>query len=131
MPGPRVLSVGQCGYDHSSISRFLQQSIEAKVDPADSADEALQALRADPSRFDLVLVNRVFDRGGGSGLELIEEIRRDSTLAEVPVMLVSNHQDAQQRAVEAGALPGFGKSDLGDPAIAERLRDSLGSSGGF
>jgi two-component system chemotaxis response regulator CheY len=130
MPGTRVLSVGQCGFDHSSISRFLKQAIEAQVDPADSADEALQALRSDPSRYDLVLVNRAFDRGG-SGLDLIRSMREDAKLAEVPVMLVSNHDDAQQQAVELGALPGFGKSDLGDSAVTKRLQDALGSSGGF
>ena len=130
MPGPRVLSVGQCGFDHGSISRFLQQTLHAQVDAAASADEALGALRADPARFDLVLVNRVFDRGG-SGIDLIRSIRQDAALAEVPVMLVSNHADAQQQAVEAGALPGFGKDDIGDEAVGRRIREALDSSGGF
>ena len=131
MSRPRVLNVGQCGYDHSSISRFLEQSCNAQVDAADSSAEALDALRSDPKRYDLVLVNRVFDRGGESGLALIQTLRADATLAEVPVMLVSNHPNAQQQAIEAGALPGFGKSDLGDSTIAQRLRDALSSEGGF
>ncbi|MEW4568629.1 response regulator [Tautonia sp. JC769] len=131
MSRPRVLNVGQCGYDHSSISRFLQQSCNAEVDAADSGAEALDALRSEPKRYDLVLVNRVFDRGGESGLDLIQTLRADATLAEIPVMLVSNYADAQQQAVDLGALPGFGKSDLGDSTTAERLRDALSSDGGF
>ncbi|WP_169977921.1 response regulator [Tautonia rosea] len=131
MSRPRVLNVGQCGYDHSSISRFLQQSCNAQVDAADSGTEALDALRADPKRYDLVLVNRVFDRGGESGLDLIKTLRSDPTLAELPVMLVSNYPDAQQQALDLGALPGFGKSDLGNPTTSQRLRDALSSDGGF
>ncbi len=125
MSRPRILSVGQCGFDHSSISRFLQQSCDAQVDAADSKGEALDALRAEPALYDLVLVNRVFDRGGDSGFDLIKEVREDSTLAEVPVMLVSNFADAQRQATELGALPGFGKSDVGDDGTAQRIKDAL------
>ena len=128
MPRPRVLNVGQCGFDHSAITRFLQQSCDAVVDSADTIAETLHALRDNPSRYDLVLVNRVFDLGGESGLELIRLIRADASLAEVPTMLVSNYPDAQQQAIDAGALPGFGKSDLGDATIAQRLREVLGVS---
>ncbi|RUL85641.1 response regulator transcription factor [Tautonia sociabilis] len=124
-----VLSVGQCGFDHSSISRFLRQAIGARVEPVPSSEEALSALRADPSRYDLVLVNRVFD-SGGSGIDLIRSIRQDAALAGVPVMLVSDHQDAQRQAVALGALPGFGKSQLGDPTTADRLKDALACPGG-
>src|SRR5690606_14116937 len=125
MPGPCVLSVGQCSLDHGSISRFLQKTLDAQVDAVASADQALGALRHAPSPFD-----RVFDRGG-SGLDLIRTIRQDASLAEVPVMLVSNLPDAQQQAVEAGALPGFGKDDLGDEAVSRRIREAIDSCGGF
>lgn len=125
MSRPRILSVGQCGFDHSSISRFLQQSCDAQVDAADSKTEALDALRSEPARYDLVLINRVFDRGGESGLDLIKQVREDSTLAEVPVMLVSNFADAQRQATDLGALPGFGKSDLGDNGTAQRIKEAL------
>ncbi len=45
-------------------------------------------------------------------------------------MLVSNYADAQKEAVEAGALPGFGKADLGDGQTHERLRNALGLKSG-
>jgi hypothetical protein len=41
-------------------------------------------------------------------------------------MLVSNHEDAQREAVQAGALPGFGKASLGQPAMIARLKGGLG-----
>ena len=60
MPRPRILSVGQCGYDHGQISRQLARQIDADVVPADSHKAALDAVRA--GGVDLVLVNRIGDR---------------------------------------------------------------------
>src|SRR5581483_3006970 len=90
----RVLSVGQCGYDHGQISRQLGRSLGADVQPAANAAEALEALRK-RGPFDLVLVNRVGDRDGEPGVELIRALKADPALAAVPVMLVSNYEDAQ------------------------------------
>ena len=66
MDHPRVLSVGQCGFDHNRIARHLEQSFGARVRDASTFDEALEALRRE--RFDLVLVNRVNDSDGAPGL---------------------------------------------------------------
>ena len=107
---PRVLNVGQCGFDHGSIARHLKASYGAEVTAADSAGEALVSLRA--SAFDLVLVNRIFDGDGTKGVDLIRAMKADPTLAQVAVMLVSNYPEAQAEAKELGALPGFGKGDL-------------------
>jgi two-component system chemotaxis response regulator CheY len=124
MPAKKVLSVGQCSADHGSISRLLRDQFDAAVVAADSADEALTELRR--GSFDLVLVNRVFDLGG-SGLEFVRSLKADATLQTAPVMLVSNFAGAQQQAIELGALPGFGKSSLSDPATHARLAIVLGA----
>jgi DNA-binding response OmpR family regulator len=123
MSAKRVLSVGQCSADHGGISRTLRQAFGADVVSADHVEEALAALRVE--RFALVLVNRVFDADGGSGLDLIRTIRADAALKTVPLMLVSNHDDAQAEAVAAGAAPGFGKAALGHPAMLERVKPYL------
>src|SRR5437773_2761792 len=93
MPEHRILSVGQCAYDHGSLTRHLGQRLNAKVTPAGTPDEALAQLRA--GRFELVLVNRVIDADDSSGLELIRTLRSDPTLSDVPVMLVSDIARAQ------------------------------------
>ena len=77
-------------------------------------------------RFDLVLVNRVFDRDSSDGLALIGAIKTDPELTGVPVMLITNYEQHQRRAVEAGALPGFGKAELSAPETIERLAAILG-----
>ena len=119
----RILSVGQCGFDHGSLSRFFDRRFDAKVVGADTRDEALDALRSGP--FDLVLVNRVSDRDGSPGLELIRAMKSDPATADVPVMLVSNYPDAQDQAVALGALRGFGKSQLNDPETIRAIESLL------
>src|SRR4051812_28312149 len=99
----RVLSVGQCGFDHGGISRTVRAEFGAEGVSAETAEEAVAAVRG--SGFALVLVNRLFDADGGSGLELIGRLKAEA--GEVPVMLVSNFADAQAKAEAAGAAPGF------------------------
>lgn len=117
----KVLSVGQCSYDHGNISRALRAEFGADVQAAATADEALAVLRQ--GGVALVLVNRVFDANGDSGLDFVRRAKEDAP--DVPVMLVSNFADAQAQAVEAGALPGFGKAALGEPQTLARLKERL------
>lgn len=126
MPRPRVLSVGQCGFDHGRISRQLRQSLGADVEDGGTARDALAALHRE--RFDLVLVNRVSDADGAPGVDLIRSLKSDPALAKVPVMLVSNYPDAQAEAVGLGALLGFGKAELDRPETLDKLRAALGRS---
>jgi CheY-like chemotaxis protein len=101
----------------------MRKAFGAEVVAVDTPEDALEELRREP--FALVLVNRVFDAGGSSGLDLIRQIKADEELRRVPVMLVSNHDDAQAEAVEAGAAPGFGKAQLGQPRMIDRVRAAL------
>jgi two-component system chemotaxis response regulator CheY len=121
MSAKRVLSVGQCGFDHGQISATLGEQFAAEVVRADGEAEALRRLRDEA--FDLILVNRIFDADGASGIDFIRRLKKDG--ATVPVMLVSNYDDAQGEAVAAGALPGFGKAALGQAPVRERLRPIL------
>jgi two-component system chemotaxis response regulator CheY len=123
MPGKQVLSIGQCGADHAALSWALGQDFDAEVVRADSLDDALDKLRS--RRFALVLVNRVLDADGSSGLDLIRHLKAEKDLAAVPVMLVSNYPEAQEEAVEAGAIPGFGKGRLGQPEMVAAVSDYL------
>src|SRR5207244_3754452 len=119
----KVLSLGQCAADNYAISHFMERNFGARVAAADTFPEALAQLRAGP--FDLVLVNRILDRNGASGVAFISQLKQDDALAGVPVVLVSNYMDAQQQAVARGALPGFGKAALGDAKTVDKLRALL------
>jgi two-component system, chemotaxis family, chemotaxis protein CheY len=119
----RVLSVGQCYADHLAIAGTLERHFGAETLRVDDGAEALTRLRQE--RFALVLVNRVMDRDGSQGLELIKEMQADEELRSVPAMLVSNYEDSQEEAVKHGAKPGFGKAALGQPRMLSRVKPCL------
>ena len=123
---PKVLNVGQCGFDHASITRQLVKSFGAEVKGVSTFNTAVKALRSD--RFDLVLVNRVTDSDGSSGLDLLRSLKADPDLSRLPVMLVSNYPEAQQEAESIGALPGFGKAEIHSVKAQERLRAAFSNS---
>ncbi len=127
MAGKKVLSVGQCGMDHASLRWSIGQAYDVELVPAATAADALGKLKRE--QFALVLVNRIFDADGTSGVQFIEQLKQSAEGSDVPVMLVSNYADAQELATKAGAVPGFGKGSLGDPAVAERLAPYLGEGG--
>jgi hypothetical protein len=57
------------------------------------------------------------------GVDLIKRIK--DRKFEVKMMLVSNYPDAQAEAIAAGALPGFGKRELGSSRILTLIREAL------
>jgi hypothetical protein len=116
-----VLSVGQCGFDDSRISHLLREVCGAAVDRAYTAADAQRMMGE--KQYALVLVNRVFDSDGDSGVDFIRGAKAGGHAT--PMMLVSDYADAQQAAVDAGAAPGFGKGQLGSPGVAELLRAVL------
>jgi CheY-like chemotaxis protein len=120
---PRILSVGQCGFDDAAIRVALEAGLSAEVERAGGLGECLERLRH--GSVDLVLVNRKLDADGSDGVALIRSLR--AAAPHVPVMLVSNYADAQAQAVAAGALPGFGKGEIGTPVVAQRCLAALES----
>jgi two-component system chemotaxis response regulator CheY len=121
-----VLSIGQCAADAPLIANMLRTAFDAETVHASTETEALEMLRG--RAVNLVLVNRILDADGTSGIELVQRLKADQMLREVPVMLVSNYPDAQQQAVAAGALPGFGKGALHASETVARLQMALGRS---
>src|SRR5438128_625057 len=114
----RVLSVGQCGADHEAIARIFSRHLDALVVPVATVDEAWTQLSQES--YDLVLANRVFDADGSLGLDFIRKLKAGEATCAVPVVLVSNYDDAQAEARSLGALPGFGKGALGHPQMLAR-----------
>jgi two-component system chemotaxis response regulator CheY len=119
----RVLSIGQCGADHLNLRGTIERHFPAEVVPAATAEDALAELRQDT--FALVLVNRIVDADGSSGLDLVKRLKGQQGAQDIPIMLVSNLDDAQREAIQAGAVPGFGKAALGQPQMLARLRPFL------
>jgi CheY-like chemotaxis protein len=120
----RVLDVGNCVPDYSAISRFLTSNFDCEVLQADKADDALAALRK--QRVDLITVNRKLDCDYSDGMEVIRQIKADTQLKDIPVMLITNYPEHQEAAMAIGAVRGFGKLEYGKPETLERLLPILG-----
>lgn len=105
-----VLDVGQCGPDHSSICRLLDKNFEVEIHQAHSGDDAMKL--AQIHSFDLILINRILDADHSPGINVLCWLKSDPATATTPVMVISNYPDAQESAVTAGAVSGFGKSEL-------------------
>ena len=115
--GKRVLDVGQCQPDHGAIRELLRSTFGAEVEYAADIKGALQRLCE--SHFDLALVNRIIDSTSDEGIELIKRMKDSEFLCGTPIMMVSDLDTAQKDAAEAGAEPGFGKSELQDQSTRE------------
>lgn len=124
MSKKRILSIGQCAADNFGLTTFFRGHFSAEVHPVSTAAQALEAARKD--KYDLVLVNRLLDYDGTQGMDIIRRMKADPQLKTLPVMLVSNFANAQMEAEAAGALPGFGKAQLGDAQTVERIEAVLG-----
>ena len=105
-----VLSIGQCRPDQAAISHYMTSHFGARVLTADLPAEAYHVLKT--QSVDLVLINRKLDADYSDGMEILQQILTDTATAEIPLMLVSNFAEWQEKAVALGARYGFGKAEL-------------------
>ncbi len=118
MSAKRVLSVGQCAADHYRIDQAIRARFSATVTPAATTDEAVEMLQRE--KYDLVLINRILDADGASGLTAITQIR-NSVSEPPPLMLVSNYAEYHQQAEQLGGVPGIGKGSIDKAETVARL----------
>jgi hypothetical protein len=119
----KIVLVGHCGPDSSYLRIVVKNAFrDADVYMADDDRELDHAIQRG---VDLLLLNRQLEYGFKDhlGVDLIRRLRAQH--AGLKMMLVSNYADAQADAVEAGALPGFGKREIGSARVSELLRAAL------
>lgn len=117
-----ILDVGQCGFDGPRMAELWRERLGATVLDSGTGADAVQKLKK--GGIDLVLVNRVLNQDQSSGLDLIPDLLAAGD--GVPVMLVSDLEEAQDKAVELGALRGFGKADLDSNATLKLVKQAAG-----
>lgn len=119
----KLLDVGQCDADHYRISTTLSRNFDIEIQRAHSHDEAIKLALETP--FDLILINRLLDADGSSAMDVLSSLKATPSTSEIPVMVVSNFEDAQTAAVETGAVQGFGKAALDVDETRELLAKYL------
>lgn len=122
----KVLDVGQCNADNYRISELLTQHFDAQVDRSHSLERAAEA--ASNTKYDLILINRLLDADGSAGMDVLNSLKSNPASSEIPVMIVSNYQDAQDLAVQNGAVAGFGKAALDSAETLAKLNKYLGGA---
>ena len=116
MSGKRVLDIGNCGPDHHSLTMMVTRNFEdAVVDQAHQAVDALTLLKQ--HEYALVVVNRLLDCDGTEGMDVVRQVKAEQP--DLPVMLITNYEEHQRAAVEAGCETGYGKNDLFSPSTVE------------
>lgn len=120
-----LLDCGNCGPDFNAIRQMVTSNFRASVVQSHGAQDTLALLRA--KKIDLVTVNRKLDRDYSDGLAVVKAIKADPDVGSVAVMLVTNYEEHQQAAIEAGCVRGFGKLTLNDPATRKALEPYLAS----
>jgi two-component system chemotaxis response regulator CheY len=118
-----VLLVGHCGIDGPRLQKYVESlDGEFQCRSAASEEELDAAVR---QGVDLVLFNRALTGSFevSEGIELIRRLKEDHP--DTKVMLVSDRAEAQRHAMQLGALPGFGKSEIDTPKVVEMIKDAL------
>jgi DNA-binding NarL/FixJ family response regulator len=119
----RIVLVGHCGVDGPRMEAEIHGLFrDAQIFSA-ADDEDLENILEQGA--DLLLVNRElpYSFEDQEGVDAIKHVRAKHP--NIKAMLISDHDDAQAAACEAGACPGFGKADLGSPKVAEVIKNAL------
>ncbi len=119
-PSRTIVLVGHCFPDRFMLKTAIKRAVKGVAIEKVNDRAALETHLHSGS---VLLVNRELDGAfdTSNGIELIEGLAAHD---DAPIMLlISNFEEAQAQAVEAGARPGFGKGDLYETQTAELLRE--------
>jgi DNA-binding response OmpR family regulator len=105
------------------IKQMLSENFDVRIDRVMFVKDALERMRA--NRYDLVLFNRLIFEDNTEGIELLKATKADPALKNVPIMMISNFEDAQVASVAAGGEPGFGKKTVFAASTVELLSKYL------
>jgi len=119
----KILLVGHCGPD----STYLRIAVRSAIGEAtiSSAGDRAALDRAIKDGVDLILFNRELDYGfePATGVDMIRVLKQQHP--DLKMMLITNYPEVQSAAIAAGAVPGFGKRDIGSPHARELIRGVL------
>ena len=115
----KVALVGHCGPDSFLLVNAVRSAVPGVEVIKNTEEKGLWAAGAD-----LLLVNRVLDGfyDDEHGLRIVAEAASKGVAA----MVISNYQDAQEAAIAAGGVAGFGKTEVRSDKARLAIRSALG-----
>jgi len=120
----KITLVGHCGVDGPRLQAQIAEIVDAaEVTTANDPDQLKAVL---DGGVDLLLFNRELGFGFKDieGVEVMQKVH--ASHPTVKLMLISDYPEAQAAAEAIGAVPGFGKADLGTPKVKKMLRNAVG-----
>lgn len=105
-----VLDVGNCGFDHQTLRSVLSEHWDVEIKRTTTLNEAIRELDSNP--YHLVVVNRILEGDGSSGMDLVKHVVQSQTTQGIPIVLLTNYPEVQEEALQTGASASFGKRDL-------------------
>lgn len=122
-PAPSRILVVDDSITTRSLEKNLFEANGYQVDVAVDGLQALEKLRQSP--FDLVVTDIQMPRM--DGFELLERIKADSALAQIPVIVVSSVEDrnSQERGLRLGAEAFIVKRKFDQREVLETVRQIL------
>jgi len=88
--------------DDPDIGTMIKMMLEYKgysVTVSDRAEQANEILRTDA--VDLIIMDMLLS--GVNGTDLCSELKKDSSLAHTPIIMISAHPNAKEICLQAGA----------------------------
>lgn len=126
--GPRLTGCSALVVDdhptNLKIARALLEAEGASVATAGGGVEALRLLRAEPQRFQLVLMDVQMPEM--SGIEATRALREDARFAELPIIaLTAGAMEQERRDAEEAGMSGFVTKPVDPDALVSLLREKL------
>jgi CheY-like chemotaxis protein len=113
--------------DEPHLRELMRVSLDRDYEFAEAADAAEALELADRVRPDLVLLDVMMP--GGSGLSVIEQMRRTPDLAGVPVVVVSAFvSEGDRRAAHEAGADGFVGKPFDPDELASIVEDLLAAN---
>ncbi len=117
-----VLVVDDQEFIRKIFAQMLAGIGNIKTLEAENGNAAMGVMRV--SHPDLILMDITMP--GKDGLQVLEEMRNDPSLFEIPVLVISAHADQEAHAMEMGAKAFINKVELNNINLPEMIKQHLG-----
>ncbi len=111
--------------DSTELQQLYTEALTVKgfqVSYASTAQKGIGMMQSD--KPDLLVLDIMLP-GGGNGFDVLEQMKRDPRLSQIPVIVVTNLDSEEKTARNIGVLDYIVKSNLPFSQIIKRIAEAL------